>query len=440
MLAEAAIAERDRARGGARPAPLLEHQMVRPRRPSALLLSTLIAFPALASDPATFTPLGDVAPGDTSSAAGAVSSDGLVVTGRCTPEGSQRVFRWTQAGGMVNLNGPNLAMGVGASADGSVLVCNSATLGGDSVAHRWTNATGFVPLPGLTTSSPGPRVFAVTADGETAVGESNTPLVSTAVVWTSSGVVPLSNEPGFSSFSARGVSADGLVVVGGGSSGPLGAVAFKWSQTSGMGVLQDLTGGSTFARANAVSGDGLTIAGFGSTDDGQEAAYWTGSFPTSLGDLPGGAVDSSALAISASGKVIVGYATTDLGQEAFVWDQDKGMRGLKQALESAGVTSLTGWTLTRAVGISASGEIIVGYGINPDGRTEAWLARLPVSCYPNCDGSTNDPVLTANDFLCFINNFVTNQPYANCDNSVSIPILNINDFQCFINRFSEGCL
>ncbi len=60
-------------------------------------------------------------------------------------------------------------------------------------------------------------------------------------------------------------------------------------------------------------------------------------------------------------------------------------------------------------------------------------------CYANCDRSTAAPVLNANDFQCFLNNFAAANPYANCDGSTATPILNANDFQCFLNRFAAGC-
>ncbi len=60
-------------------------------------------------------------------------------------------------------------------------------------------------------------------------------------------------------------------------------------------------------------------------------------------------------------------------------------------------------------------------------------------CYANCDGSTTIPLLSANDFQCFLNSFATASPYANCDGSTGNPPLNANDFQCFLNRFASGC-
>jgi hypothetical protein len=60
-------------------------------------------------------------------------------------------------------------------------------------------------------------------------------------------------------------------------------------------------------------------------------------------------------------------------------------------------------------------------------------------CRANCDGSSTPPVLTANDFQCFLNQFSASSPEANCDGSSSPPILTANDFQCFLNAFAAGC-
>ncbi len=63
----------------------------------------------------------------------------------------------------------------------------------------------------------------------------------------------------------------------------------------------------------------------------------------------------------------------------------------------------------------------------------------PVACYANCDGSTTAPLLTANDFQCFLNKYAAGDAYANCDQSTATPLLTANDFQCFLNKFAVGC-
>jgi hypothetical protein len=72
----------------------------------------------------------------------------------------------------------------------------------------------------------------------------------------------------------------------------------------------------------------------------------------------------------------------------------------------------------------------------------------PGGCYPNCDGSSVEPLLNVDDFTCFINEYAaaTGLPheqqvmhYSNCDGSTAAPALNVDDFTCFINRYAAGC-
>jgi uncharacterized membrane protein len=100
----------------------------------------------------------------------------------------------------------------------------------------------------------------------------------------------------------------------------------------------------------------------------------------SIGDLPGADYFSIAFATSANGSVVVGAsdsAAADLG-EAFVWTAGIGMRSLRNILvNDYGLGGqLSGWTLDAAYGCSADGRTIVGYGFNPAGQPEAWLAQL----------------------------------------------------------------
>jgi subtilisin-like proprotein convertase family protein len=61
------------------------------------------------------------------------------------------------------------------------------------------------------------------------------------------------------------------------------------------------------------------------------------------------------------------------------------------------------------------------------------------ACYANCDGSTVGQVLTASDFMCYINKYAAGNVYANCDQSTGSPLLTANDFQCFLNKYAAGC-
>jgi probable HAF family extracellular repeat protein len=292
------------------------------------------------------------------------------------------------------------------------------------------------------------EAFSVSADGNTVVGISRTAQGFEAFRWTQpTGMVGMGGlSTIIQSSSAQSISPDGSVIVGY-AWATLGYEAFRWTAADGMVSLGELSGGATFGVANAVSADGYVVAGQSSSTlsgNGGEAFRWESEFPMSgLGDLPGGVFQSVILASSADGNVLVGQGTTETGNEAIVWDPINGMRTLSNAMQIAISGSdtgmLDGWTLTCATGISADGKIICGYGTNPQGITEGFVAKLPRFCYANCDGSNTPPTLNAGDVQCFLNAFASHQAYANCDGSRVHPVLNVNDFACFIQRYAIGC-
>lgn len=142
----------------------------------------------------------------------------------------------------------------------------------------------------------------------------------------------------------------------------------------GMGDLPD---GIFHSGAYGVSADGLVIVGKGTSDSGQEAFRWEAGQMIGLGDLPEGAFSSAAFGVSGDGSIIVGTGSTAASDrprnEAFIWNSVNGMLGLQNVLEDHMGLDLPGWTLTAAQDISYHSRVITGYGTNPDGNREAWL-------------------------------------------------------------------
>ncbi len=85
----------------------------------------------------------------------------------------------------------------------------------------------------------------------------------------------------------------------------------------------------------------------------------------------------------------------------------------------------------QSFGEDASGEL---YACGNQG-----VYRLIPFCSANCDNSVTTPLLTVNDFQCFLNKFAAGDSYADCDGSTLPPILTANDFTCFLDRYAEGC-
>jgi probable HAF family extracellular repeat protein len=98
-----------------------------------------------------------------------------------------------------------------------------------------------------------------------------------------------------------------------------------------------------------------------------------------LGDLAGGDFRSSATGVSDDGTVVVGVSQADdvnQTREAFIWTQAAGMQSLRELLIANGAQGLDTWALREARGISADGRWVVGYGINPSGFEEGFLANI----------------------------------------------------------------
>ena len=118
-------------------------------------------------------------------------------------------------------------------------------------------------------------------------------------------------------------------------------------------------------------------------------------------------------------------------------------------LESLGGTSTAAWTARSftLTNLTATTRFRWTLSDNPnnsvaEGGLDQFIltgVTCPGGCYANCDGSTGQPLLNVNDFVCFQNLFAAGSPSANCDGSTTQPVLNVNDFICFQNAYSAGC-
>ncbi len=301
-----------------------------------------------------------------------VSSDGLVVVGQsAAPSGAYEAFRWTAERGMTGLGFPTARA---VNADGSVVV---GTHLGFSGAYRWTAAAGTVDLSTIPGGDDLESLWDVSADGNVAVGWCSG---GEACSWTpDAGTRRLGKPAGaWSESRAYGVSADGSVIVGSTWSAPTQRQeAFRWTAEDGMVGLGDLPGGDLYSVAFDVSRDGGVIVGHGQSEmslEGQvnEVFRWTeADGMVGLGIL---LFDANRVCVSADGSTIAGGTTE---HEAFVWDPLHGTRLLKDILADVAGEGIAGWRLHMATGVSADGETVVGYGTNPQGSWEAWIAVVP---------------------------------------------------------------
>lgn len=330
---------------------------------SLLLLSLSATWLPAESRAASFLGLGFV-PGGTDSVANAVSADGSVVVG----QSGLNAFRRTAATGMVDIGGDGAT---DVAADGSVVV---GYTGLAVEAFRWTEETGIIGL-GIPSGWIESVARGVSADGSVVVGAGTHrpgPVLGEAFRWTATGgMTGLGLLPGDLGSDAYDVSADGSVVVG--FSQDLSRTrAFLW--TAGSGMI-DLLPSSPYSISYGVSADGSVVVGH---DDG-EPFRWTASGGETLLGLVPGFDHGSALSVSGDGSIIVGInqVNGEFDASPFIWDAAHGSRLLTQVLTGDYGLDLTGWRLDTATAVSSDGRAIVGYGRNPSGAIEAWIAVIP---------------------------------------------------------------
>ena len=348
----------------------------------ALLVLTYLISPASAQTPtASFQGLGQM-PGTMSGAGtyvNAVSGDGSTLVGYTWVSGTAtRSYRWTAAGGFEDLGtlggndcSNNRAYAV--SFDGSVVVGTSCKPDGMVRAFRWTISGGIQEIQMGAELSQEAR--GVSADGSIVVGKN--------IRWTAPGQIDVIPYLGGNNVTfAAGVSADGQVVGGHSETSPSRYFhAFRWTSSGG---IQDLgvTNG-TESLSWGISADGNVV--FGEARDPNQfwrAFRWTASLGMrDMGTL--GGPMSTAHGASSDGSIIVGKSlitSQSSSLRAFRWTAATGMRDLKQELVNTGVTGLENWTLAVAADVSDDGTVIVGWGY-PASLTPAqpFIAVLPTS-------------------------------------------------------------
>lgn len=227
----------------------------------------------------------------------------------------------------------------------------------------------------------------ISADGLVVVGHSSANVASAneqAFRWTAAGgMVGLgylggsANTRSNRSSTALSVSRDGAVIVGNATNLQGMTEAFRWTEQGGMVGLGFLANSSfRFSQALGTNSDGSVVVGTSATAGSLftvEAFRWTqAGGMVGLGVLGSTRTTrfSTASATNGDGSVVVGDSSNGLGQrEAFRWTSSTGMVGLG-FIGGAANTALTRMTLATAV--STDGTTVVGWGENVARQREAF--------------------------------------------------------------------
>lgn len=331
--------------------------------------------------------------GGDSPSARAISDDGQVVVGyysaRVGPY--HRAYRWTTETGMVRLTDTTdyWTEAYGVSADGSA-VAGKAGNSGDSRAFRWTAGGGVQNLGNLY-GNRNSEARGISGDGLSVVGLSGTAPETgkRAFRWREQTGMENLGSLGSTSY-AYATNSDGSVVTG--ESGFPNSRAFRWTDGVGMVPLPLLPDGIE-ADGRAVSADGEAIVGMCMTNGSFHHMYrWTPAEGTRNLGVPTGARDSYALTVSDDGLVVGGYCYYSSNQttRACLWSEHLGVVDFGDYLASIGV-DLTGWQLIYIRALSADGSAVAGDGVF-EGQSRAWLVtglfapELEISLAGQCPG------------------------------------------------------
>lgn len=320
-------------------------------------------------------------------------------------------------------------------------------------AMTWTRDAGPVGHGGgyFRDSTPDGTRFAGGDDGLYIMG----------VGWVGLGIPPGADTP----VHARGISADGQVVVGLTRIGVTERPAI-WTEADGPRLILlpaeiDATGWATKAshdgsviigaEGNATSRgwimrDGiatllppLAVRPFDLTPDGrvvvggEQHSRWFYRPPIGYQPIPyTNCGNGEATATDSTGGYIVGSSEYSC---AYIYDRFNGTRDLQSLMEQEFGLDLGGFDITRAVGISDDGRVITGLGAPPEGGEQAWVAYLPLL---RCPGDFNrDDLLDFFDVLNYLEAFAAGDAAADL---VDDGAFNFFDVATFLDLFSQGCL
>ncbi len=370
-----------------------------------------------------------------------ISPEGMVISGD-TGIFDKKVALWTLADGLRSIMPNQIADSAGGISHLGRVVAGGFPGNGTTHAFRWTEETGAVSIGDLPGGEFRSYVQRVSARGDILVGASSSERSGEVYVetylWTAeTGMVALGDLPGglFSS-AAMAISADEQVIVGSGG-GEQGGEAYRWTEETGMVGLGFIPDGYPGSVALAVSADGSVVVGNGYDATHQRAFRWTEQtgmvalekiHPVQIFQRVGG--------VSWDGDVIVGeVGVGEVGFGPFYWTPEGNTRWLADVLDEHGIETHHGWYLYKASAVSADGRTIVGWGRNPEGTIEGWVAYLGPACRADFD---DDGEVAVEDVAAYLTAWLESNIFADWNYDGSI---NTRDLIGFFNEWvaQPGC-
>jgi probable HAF family extracellular repeat protein len=271
--------------------------------------------------------LGGFAGGPEASCVNDMSADGQVLVGYGTEADRVQAAMWRADGTMVGLGtlfGRN-SFANGISADGSVVVGSSETLDGNSAAFRWTQETGMRAITDLSMNT---RAIAVSGDGQVIAGNSGF-YAQQRFRWTEQEGMILMDNLGYPDGRTVALSHDGSVMTGSFRVDETRHVAWRWTEEAGT-MLLELPEGIRGAKATDISADGSRIVGVAVGlrrraflwDETEGFLFLDELLESEFGiDLSDWSI-SQANAISADGMTIAGTGGHNVDPHGWQWETE----------------------------------------------------------------------------------------------------------------------
>lgn len=235
---------------------------------------------------------------------------------------------------------------------------------GNPIAFRWTATDGISRLP-VNRPDTFSRANGISRDGSTVFGwNDQSDGYRSGVVWQNGAPIDMTDADGNPIGEALAANADGTIVVGGGYYTDNGSEAWRWTAATGpqpIGILPASEpvaprGAGTMRRSARMDVTRLPTAQ-----------------PAPEGFLP---PESYAFAVSDDGNVIVGASGVWPVRTASIWTPETGLEPLADYVLAHGVTIPDNWFLAAGTAISADGQTIGGWGLDPDGVMAAFIVDL----------------------------------------------------------------
>ncbi len=183
---------------------------------------------------------------------------------------------------------------------------------------------------------------------------------------------------------AQNISRDGSTIVGVGRDGFFGdrTEAWMWREGEGYTILPDVPDARYLeAEARGVNADGTIVVGKGNDQFGNiHGLVWRNGVPTAL-PAPATFESVTAHGVSDDGSIIIGVLAdplTSLPQTGAVWTEDTGWVPIYDYLRSNGIDVPSSLNLPRRLQMSADGLTFAAFAVDAlSGRTTAFIAHIP---------------------------------------------------------------